>query len=391
MLKYIENMTMEIFNSSNQLAKRALIVLLILFSVCSLKLCAEDVTPAQAQVSREKFVAESKKYVGAPYALGAVGPEKFDCSGLIYYCARESIGVQLPRTSRALYSYCKIVPDSKKEVGDLLFFKTNSSAPVTHVGIYIGNNQFISAISDGPNSGVIISSLNQDYWKPKYVGCGQFLKSGKAKDTTEKAEVKEAKAEKSDKAEKTSSGPKKVAYKGSSYYDPDVSPLEALTFDVAAFCNWSLLSPKEFMLRWRGLDLQTNVRYSKWVLEPGFGLSFRYNHGLDVFQIPILFSATVNDYFRFYAGPVITFGNAKMVSTDDPIEPSVFPGILGLSFSTPSFNIADSKVQFVQDVSYTVYNDKDNSALPFIESVSAGLVLFTGIRVTLGMGAFLGK
>ena len=80
-----------------------------------------------------------------------------------------------------------------------------------------------------------------------------------------------------------------------------------------------------------------------------------------------------------------------MVSTDDPIEPSVFPGILGLSFSTPSFNIADSKVQFVQDVSYTVYNDKDNSALPFIESVSAGLVLFTGIRVTLGMGAFLGK
>ena len=52
MLKYIENMTMEIFNSSNQLAKRALIVLLILFSVCSLKLCAEDVTPAHAHVSR---------------------------------------------------------------------------------------------------------------------------------------------------------------------------------------------------------------------------------------------------------------------------------------------------------------------------------------------------
>ena len=170
---------MEFYNSTDKFAKRTLACLLVLFSVCCLKLCAETVTPAQAQVAREKFVAESKKYVGCPYVYGAVGPDKFDCSGLIYYVARESINMQLPRTSRALYSYCRIVPDKEKEIGDLLFFKTNNSAPITHVGIYIGHNQFISAISDGPNTGVIISSLNQDYWKPKYVACGQFIKSGK--------------------------------------------------------------------------------------------------------------------------------------------------------------------------------------------------------------------
>ena len=61
------------------------------------------------------------------------------------------------------------------------------------------------------------------------------------------------------------------------------------------------------MLKWRGLNFETNVRISKWVLEPGFGFGIRYNYGIDVVQIPLIFSATLNDYVRFYAGPVITF------------------------------------------------------------------------------------
>ena len=395
--------------SSNQLAKRTLSLLLILFSVCSLKLCAEDSSPAQAQVKREKFVAEAKKYVGTPYQLGAVGPDKFDCSGLVYFVAREAIGVQLPRTSKALYSYCKIVPDSKKEVGDLLFFKTNSSAAVTHVGIYIGNNQFISAISDGPNVGVIISSLNQPYWKPKYVACGQFLKPGTGGDTGSAGGASGENFDDGDtggqvatsgkrtgdgKAENSNSNPaeKKVSsFKGSSFYKPDASVLDALTMDAALFVGWSLISPNEFMLKWRGVDFQSNVRFSKWFLEPGLGFSLKYNHGLGLFQLPILLSATVNDYLRFYAGPVFSFGDATMVNSDKKISPSVFPGILGISLSTPSFNVSKAKVQVVQDISYTVFNKVDNSALSFVESLSAGLVLFTGVRVTLGMGSLLGK
>ena len=164
-------------------AQRILFLLIMLFSMCCLKLCAEDafVTPAQAKENREKFVALSKQYVGCPYVYGAVGPSSFDCSGLIYYVARESIKVQLPRTAKAIYNYCRIVDDVDREIGDLLFFKTTSSGTISHVGIYIGNKQFISAISDGPNTGVIVSSLNQDYWKARYVCTGQFIKSGKQK------------------------------------------------------------------------------------------------------------------------------------------------------------------------------------------------------------------
>ena len=375
---------------TNPLANRTLIVFTILFSICCLKLCAEDISPAQAQVNREKFVAESKKYVGCPYVYGATGPDSFDCSGLIYYVANQALGLQLPRTSKAMYSFCKVVPKEKMEEGDLLFFKTNNTASITHVGIYIGGSQFISAISDGPNSGVIISSLDQEYWKPKYVGCGQFLASGKDKSSSIKRNFDDEQNFNSSnsKTAKKSAQNSNTNFAGSSFYNPDVDFLDSLTFDGIVACGWSLFSPNEFMLKWRGLNFETNVRISKWVLEPGFGFGIRYNYGINVVQIPLIFSATLNDYVRFYAGPVITFGNPKMISTEKEISSSFFPGILGVTFSTPSFSINKAKVQFIQDVSYTVFNNPDNAALSFIESASAGIVMFTGIKVTLGMGAF---
>ena len=382
--------------SARAAAKKTLSLLLLVFCLCCVKLCAEDTSPAEAQVMREKFVAESKKCVGSPYVLGAVGPDKFDCSGLVYYCARESIQKQLPRTAKALYNYCRIVPDKDKEVGDLLFFKTNNTAPITHVGIYIGNNQFISAISDGPNTGVIISSLKQDYWKPKYVACGQFLKSGRSKgssgnsdDFVEEDFSDDGYAAKTSKASKNSKGGigSNVNFKGSSFFDPDAEGLDVLAADASLFCDWSLISPNSFMFQWRGIDLHTNVRYTKWPLEPGFGLGLRFNYGMSVFQLPLMFTATVNDYFRFYAGPVITFGNASMMETGEEAEGSFFPGILGVSLSTPALTIGKVKGQIVQDISYTVFNKPDNSALSFTNSISAGLVFFTGVRVTLGVGS----
>ena len=362
---------------SENFGKRVLFLLLLLFSVCSLKLCAEDITPAQAQVAREKFVAESKKYVGCPYVLGAVGPDSFDCSGLIYYVARESVGIQLPRTAKAIYSYCRIVPDKSREVGDLVFFKTNNTGNISHVGIYIGNGQFISAISDGENTGVIISSLNQTYWKAKYVGTGQFLKSG----TGSEEKVEEAIAQDAKEKEKH---PRQVhASRSGTDFTRNV------IFDATSNIGWSLIAPNSFMFRFRAVDLQLNARYKKWFLEPGITVGTRINFSQDVFQIPILFTATMSEYVRVYAGPVISFSNAHLVTTDDTIKASVFPGTIGVTFSTPSFSIKEAKVQFVQDVSYSVFNQTDNAALNFLDSVSAGLIMFTGVRVSLPLSTFV--
>lgn len=397
-IKFYDNIIMKIFDeiktiimdkSARAAAKKTLSLMLLVFCVCCVKLCAEDTSPAEAQVLREKFVAESKKYVGSPYVLGAVGPDKFDCSGLVYYCSREALKKQLPRTAKAIYNYCRIVPDKDKEVGDLLFFKTNNTAPITHVGIYIGNNQFISAISDGPNTGVIISSLKQDYWKPKYVACGQFLPSGKNKSSSSSDDFEEEDfIDETDGEEKKPSVAKNnVNIKGSSFYNPQAKGLDVLVADASLFCDWSLFAPNAFMIQWRGIDLHTNIRYAKWFLEPGIGLCLRYNHGVGIFQMPILFTATINDYFRFYAGPVISFGKAKLIGTDDEIKPSIFPGIIGFSFATPALEISKAKFQVVQDISYTIFNKPDNSALSFTDSIASGLVFFTGVRVTLGLGS----
>ena len=68
----------------------------------SISLFAQTMTAAEAQVAREKFVAGMKKQLGMPYEYGAVGPDSFDCSGLIYYVAKETLNIQLPRTSKAI-------------------------------------------------------------------------------------------------------------------------------------------------------------------------------------------------------------------------------------------------------------------------------------------------
>ena len=168
-------------------------------------------TAAEAQVAREKFVEGMKKHLGMPYEYGAAGPDSFDCSGLIYYVAKESINVKLPRTAKAIYNEVRIIPDEKKEVGDLLFFRTMGSATISHVGVYIGDNKFISALSDSldeDGQGVSYSQLNSSYWKEKYAGVGQFLPSGK---------VSEENAEKGDNSvEESESTEQKVVKKNTS-------------------------------------------------------------------------------------------------------------------------------------------------------------------------------
>ena len=370
------------------LGNKTSFLLILFFSLACFKLCAEEtaISPGQAQSMREKFVEEIKQHIGAPYEYGAVGPDSFDCSGLIYYSARESIQVQLPRTAKAIYNYVRIIPDEKREIGDLMFFKTTSSSTISHIGVYIGNNQFISAISDGPNTGTIVSSLNQDYWKGRYISTGQFLPSGKddyASGTklaeTQMEEPFEFQMEDNTKATKTLT------------VQDNTQPAtfgDRLVFDTAVFFDWSLLSPRQFVFRYRGIDAGFHASYAGWKLNPGAGFYLRFNTGLNTFQLPVILSLSMNDYIRVYAGPVFTFKEVTLIDTDKTIKGSVFPGIIGISFSTPKWKIGKVGIQAVQDISYTVFNQMDGAALPFVESVAAGLVMYTGIRVSVPLSAF---
>lgn len=370
--------------------KRISVCFLLLITIFSVNIYAQELTKAQAKEAREKFVAAAKQYVGCPYELGAVGPDKFDCSGLIYHVARTSVGVQLPRTAKAIYNYARRVPDEDREIGDLLFFKTTTSGNISHVGIFIGNNQFISAISDGPNTGVIISSLNQAYWKDKYVSTGQFLPSGSMYDYEpeyeEEVVVIDSETGETTKAKRVKQTPKK----GISVRGNGTSFIGGLVFDTCVEAGWSLFSPKQFMIRYRGIDLQLNARQSNWFLEPGIGVDLRFNSSQGIFQMPILFSGMANEYIKFYAGPVISFkSTANLIASEKEIKPSFFPGIIGAAVTTPALESNGIKLQLVQDISYTVFNNLDNAALSFTESVCAGLVMYTGIKITLPMSIFM--
>jgi cell wall-associated NlpC family hydrolase len=88
----------------------------------------------------------AKKQLGKPYVWGAAGPKSFDCSGFTMYVFTQ-FGVSLPHSSISQANYGTTVSKSSLRAGDLVFFKTEGSGKINHVGIYIGNDQFIHGSS----------------------------------------------------------------------------------------------------------------------------------------------------------------------------------------------------------------------------------------------------
>lgn len=110
---------------------------------------------------RSSVVAVAMSKLGAPYRWAAAGPDAFDCSGFTMWCYAQ-IGVSLPHSSRAQINAGQRVSRADLEPGDLVFFGRST---IHHVGIYIGNGNYVHA----PNTGdvVKVSSLGE---RSDYVG-----------------------------------------------------------------------------------------------------------------------------------------------------------------------------------------------------------------------------
>ena len=378
-----------------KVAKRVLFVLVIFFSLCCIKLCAESAATNHSIVltkERTQFISKAKQLVGSPYVYGAVGPDSFDCSGLIYYAARESVQVQLPRTARAIYNFCKTVNDEDREPGDLLFFKTTNSGNVSHVAIYIGNMQFISAISDGPNAGVIVSSLNQQYWKTRYVSTGRFLAGCNEENQKSESKIVVENSENEEKSEEIKKEIKREEIKVAqaketvNVAENKKSFGESFVFDGNILGGWSFFDSEKVGMNFRGVDADFFVSNTALPLNAGLGVMFRANVANKLFQMPVVLCATFNDFVRIYAGPVISFVNGKIGAKE--VKSSVFPGIVGVAFSTPAIKAGRLKIQFVQDINYCFYNETDGSALPAKQAWGNGVSFYTGIRLIVPQSAF---
>ncbi|ARS52917.1 hypothetical protein B9G99_08510 [Kushneria konosiri] len=114
--------------------------------------------------------------IGRPYLWGGTTPQAgFDCSGLIYYAFRDLLSSEMPRTANGMYHWSKSTPvaiDSLKR-GDLVFFRIKAASAADHVGVYLGDGQFVQAPRTGEN--IRISSLSGDYWQRHYLGARRLL------------------------------------------------------------------------------------------------------------------------------------------------------------------------------------------------------------------------
>lgn len=138
--------------------------------------------------SREKFIACGMDYKGTQYVWGGKTPVPgFDCSGLVTFTAKKSLNLDLKGNAQDIYNQTKPVSLSDALPGDLIFFKGDTDTRITHVGIYLGKNPgkndfgnqnlFLNAASGGPRTGVIVSGLNENYWKKTFYGCTRILDS----------------------------------------------------------------------------------------------------------------------------------------------------------------------------------------------------------------------
>ena len=95
---------------------------------------------------RYRIVEFAKTQIGKPYVYGATGSSSFDCSSFVQYVFKKTLGITIPRVS-AEQSIFKPKLHNNIKKGDLLFFETLEKGRISHVGMYIGNRQFIHASS----------------------------------------------------------------------------------------------------------------------------------------------------------------------------------------------------------------------------------------------------
>ena len=122
-----------------------------------------------------KIIKTAKSYLGTPYKYGGTTSSGFDCSGLVYVSFKE-MNIELPRRSSDQAGYGKEVNVENVKIGDLIFFNTSGNS-ISHVGIVesINHNGAINFVHSSTSKGVVISSLDDNYWKARFVKAVRLL------------------------------------------------------------------------------------------------------------------------------------------------------------------------------------------------------------------------
>ena len=125
---------------------------------------------SNSDIKKSKLYSFINDWYAVPYKFGGCQKSGVDCSCFTLNLYENVYGKKIPRTSTDLFNACEKIKLEKAKEGDFIFFKIKSSS-VSHVGIYLENNQFVHAST---SKGVVVNSLSEDYYKKYFFSAGKL-------------------------------------------------------------------------------------------------------------------------------------------------------------------------------------------------------------------------
>lgn len=138
----------------------------------------------------DSLLDRGKTLLGTPYVYGGVSRKTgFDCSGFVGHVYKEELGIKLPRTTSDMLAMdAPVIARSDLEPGDLILFNNQGRGRVTHVGIYMGDGEFIHS-SSKRSGGVRVDKLSNSYWNASYLQAKRVLTDVKKKEPVKPAQL----------------------------------------------------------------------------------------------------------------------------------------------------------------------------------------------------------
>ena len=326
-----------------------------------------------AAEARLRLLAAAESYLGVPYRYGGNDRKGMDCSGFVYTSFRDALRQTTPRTAESIYLWTEKIETAELALGDLVFFVT-SGAGISHVGIYAGDGRFIHSASEGPETGVIYSRLDESYWKRTYRAAGRALPWDAEAARAMAAAIGAAKANPSAGPQDTAAESGAVTAGKKEWGDPGFFTGLSAAWTWGGFFKGA---PSPF----RGISALATLGYKGSGYRLGLELRYEWDRALDVYRLPVTLSFG-NNFFQVFGGAAYTFGDPGLELSDGERHYRGGDAWLweaGVSGAFPPLNIGPGALSFYGELALQRY-PRESGAASFWPDLTANLRLSTGLR-----------
>jgi probable lipoprotein NlpC len=325
--------------------------------------------------ARFKVLAIAGRYERTPYRYGGADRNGIDCSGLVYVSYKEALAVTIPRSARGLYDWAEKINRDMLQPGDLVFFKTDNSGRVTHVGIYAGGNRFIHSASAGTKTGVIYSDLDESYWARTFFAAGRALPGADSFAAHSSAAQEQAVAPEKTRKNRETSPPSA----------PRTANTSNFMMGFALAPTWNAFLSDGNIVRGFAGQIRLSVETHNRPMILGLELRPEWDGALGVFRVPLTLSLGRDNRLLFFAGPVLSFGDPVIsVPSGDRHYSSgtTWFGAAGITASPFNIKVAAGDLAPYAEVAWQAYFISNSSRSEPAADFAAGFRISTGLRYT---------